>query len=133
MKICIHIVIFILLAGVCYGQNDLKFGDTGTTNKAPTYKPNSKRYKNKHMVQWIKNDAKGLLLGNKCMQDITNEMGFIYVVQPKGQAGNRSEFGRLVHNFFAKIGITLRNGPFWKFKLKKKRKECRSSTGDFVG
>ncbi|GAA0890687.1 hypothetical protein GCM10009122_03660 [Fulvivirga kasyanovii] len=133
MRIYIYVMVFILTIGVSYGQDDLKFGDTGTTNKAPKYKPNAKNHKNKRMIQWVKSDAKGLLLGNKCLKEVTDDMGFIYVVQPRGQAGNRSEIGRLAHNFFAKIGITLRNGPFWKFRLKKKRKECRRSTGDFVG
>lgn len=115
-------------------QDDLKFGDTRTTNrKSPTYKSRNKDFRKTHLIQWIKNDTKGLLLGNKCMEEVTRSMRFEYVVQPKGQPGNRSEFGRLTHNFFAKLGITFRNGPFWKFKLKKKRKECRRKTGDYMG
>ncbi|MBL6448028.1 hypothetical protein JMN32_17050 [Fulvivirga sp. 29W222] len=133
MRMGVYIIVFLLSAGTCYGQDDLKFGDTGTTNKASKYKPNAKMHKKRRMIQWVKSDAAGLLQGNRCMDEITNDMGFVYVVQPKGQVGNRSEFGRLAHNFFAKIGITFRNGPFWKFKLKKKRRECRRSTGDFVG
>ena len=134
MKACLCCFFLIVLIHVSQAQDDLKFGDTGTTNKkSPTYKSKNKDFRKGHLIQWIKNDTKGLLLGNRCMEDVTRSMRFEYVVQPKGQPGNRSEFGRLIHNFFAKIGITFRNGPFWKFKLKKKRKECRRKTGDYVG
>lgn len=67
------------------------------------------------------------------MEEITQDMGFVYLVQPKGQAYNDNGFERNLHNFFAKLRITLKNGPFWKFKLKKWRKKCRAETGDFVG
>ncbi len=114
-------------------QDDLKFGNTATTNKSPTNKPKHKDLKSKRSIQWIKNDTDGLLLGNKCMEDVTSEMGFEYVVQVKGRSGYKSEFERLVHNLTAKIGIMFRNGPFWKFRLKKERKQCREKTGDYVG
>lgn len=134
MRACCYGLFLMFIASISYAQDDLRFGDTGTTNrKSPTYKSNNKNFKKKRLIQWIKNEPNGLLLGNKCMEDVTRKMGFEYVVQPKGQQGNRTELGRLMHNLFAKFGVTLRNGPFWKFKLKKKRKECRQSTGDYVG
>ena len=67
------------------------------------------------------------------MEEVTRKMGFEYVLQPKGQPGNRNEVGRLIHNFGVKVSLFFKNGPFWKFKLKKKRNECRESTGDFTG
>ena len=129
------LIIFVILSlpSHVYAQDDeLKFGDTNTTNTKPTYETN-KKSKNKRLIQWIKNDSEGLLLGNKCMEEVMKEMGFEYVIQLKGQPGYRNEFGRLAHNLGAKIGIMFRNGPFWKFKLKKKRNQCREQTGDFVG
>lgn len=116
-----------------FAQDDLKFGDTSTTNKSPTYKPKHKELKKKRPIQWIKNSSQGLLIGNRCMEDVTEEMRFEYLVQVKGQKGFKGELARLSHNMTAKIGIMFRNGPFWKFKLKKKRKDCREKTGDFVG
>jgi len=113
-------------------DEDLKFGDTNTTNAKPTYKTN-KKSKTQRPIQWIKNDSENLLLGNKCMEEVFDDMGFEYVIQLKGQPGYRNEFGRLVHNFAAKIGIMFRNGPFWKFRLKKERNRCREKRGDLVG
>jgi len=127
------LVLFLFLTAPTLAQDDLKFGNTATTNKSPTYKPSHKELKSKRPIHWIKNDADGLLLGNKCMEDVTQEMGFEYVLQVKGRSGYKSEIERLAHNLTAKIGIMIRNGPFWKFRLKKKRKECREKTGDFVG
>ena len=129
---------FALLVILCtghraYTQDQLKFGDTPTTTKSPKYKSNPKKYKNKHKIQWVKNNGKGLLLGNQCMEEVIDDMGFVYLVQPKGQVLNDSEFQRNIHNFFAKLRITFRNGPLWKFKLKKWRKQCAAETGDFVG
>ncbi|QSE99118.1 hypothetical protein [Fulvivirga lutea] len=114
-------------------QDKLVFGDTPTTTKSPKYKSNPKDHKTKHPIYWVKQSSKGLLIGNPCMEEITQEMGFVYLVQPKGQAYNDNGFERNLHNFFAKLRITLKNGPFWKFKLKKWRKRCRAETGDFVG
>ncbi len=128
------LLVFLMFCCVSsYAQDDLKFGDTATTNKNPTYEPKNKERKKKRPIQWIKNDSDGLLTGNKCMQDVMDEMGFEYLIQIKGQPGYKSELGRLAHNLTAKIGIMFRNGPFWKFRLKKERNECREKTGDFVG
>ncbi|MEJ2004533.1 MAG: hypothetical protein P8X57_06130 [Cyclobacteriaceae bacterium] len=113
-------------------DDSLRFGDTNTTNTKPTYKTN-KKSKRKRSIQWIKNDSEGLLLGNKCMEEVFDDMGFEYVIQLKGQPGYRNEFSRLAHNLGAKIGIMFRNGPFWKFRLKNEREKCREKTGDFVG
>ncbi len=126
-------VVIIFLSLSTYAQEKLEFGDTGTTTESPKYKSKKKDYKNKHKIQWVKNNAKGLLIGNPCMDEVIDDMGFVYLVQPKGQVLNDNEFQRNIHNFFAKLRITFRNGPFWKFKLNKWRKRCQTETGDFVG
>lgn len=125
-------LLLLINAGLC-AQDKLIFGDTPTTTKSPKYKSNPKEYKEKRPIQWVKSNSKGLLIGNPCMEEVMKEMGFTYLVQPKGQEPNKNEFQRNVYNFFAKIRITLRNGPFWKFKLKKWRNQCRAETSDFVG
>ena len=119
-------------------QDKLEFGDTGTTTKNPKYKSNKKDYKTKKPIEWVKNSPKGLLIGNPCMEAVTEKMGFIYVIQskiPQSKYGGirLTGFERFWHNMFAKLRITFKNGPFWKLKLKKKRKECRAVTGDYVG
>jgi len=130
------IIFFSLLVFKLSAQDKLIFGDTPATNKSPKYKPSSKDYKSKKPIEWVKNSPKGLLIGNPCMEAVRKKMGFVYVIQTKTQTKYKTRmngFDRFWHNLVAKLKITLRNGPFWKFKLKKKRKECREITSDFVG
>lgn len=126
-------ILLIFFSTSALAQKELKFGDTPTTNKDPKYKQRHKDFKRKHVIHWVKTDTKGLLIGNPCMERVFADMGFVYQVEPKGQRSSKSGAGRLIHNFAAKTRIFFRNGPFWKFKLKKKRKGCRRQTGDYTG
>ena len=123
----------LLSTSTMYAQISKGFGTTSNTSKKPKHVRNDKDHKTKRLTHWIKNDSKGLLIGNACMDQVTHSMGFEYVVQIKGQPGNRHEFGRFMNNLGAKTAILFKNGPFWKFKLKRKRKECRRLTGDHIG
>ncbi len=118
-------------------QHDLLAQDqpqsTKTGNTSVDSKPVHKIEKNKDLrLHWIKNDTKGLLIGNRCFEEVTNKMGFVYHIQTKSQSNQMSETRRLLHNFGVKFKLFFKNGPFWKFKLKKKRKECKQITGDFT-
>lgn len=132
MKYFLVIVLFLAIPPL-HAQEKLDFGDTEKTDTHPTYKPNDRKIKQKKPIQWVKNSSKGLLIGNKCMEEVQQEMGFIYVIQHKGRNDTMNEVHRFGHNFAAKLKLFFKNGPFWKFKLKKKRKECRRLSGDFVG
>lgn len=114
-------------------QEKLKFGDTGKTNTSPTYTPKDKKIKKRKPLQWVKNSPNGLLIGNSCMEEVFSDMGFIYTIQRKGRIDTMNELHRFFHNMMVKLKLSFKNGPFWKFKLKKKRKECRELTGDYVG
>jgi hypothetical protein len=127
------LISFFLVSGALHAQETLKFGDTNTTNKAPTYKSNKKDFKQKPSVFIFKNSSKGLLLGNRCMEEFTQELGVEYLVQIKGQPGYKSGLGRQLHNLSAKTRLTLTKGPFWKAKVNKKRRDCRRQTADFMG
>jgi len=89
--------------------------------------------KNKKMLSLIKNNTKGILYGNRCFEEFTHKCGYEYVVQPKGQSRNRNEISRWLHNIGVKFVVTIKNGPFWRIKEQKKKKECRIKTGDYVG
>ena len=89
--------------------------------------------KNKKMLSLIKNNTKGILYGNRCFEEFTHKRGYEYVVQPKGQSRNRNEISRWLHNFGVKFVVTIKNGPFWRIKEQKKKKECRTKSGDYVG
>lgn len=60
-------------------------------------------------------------------------MGFQYLAVPKGQPPYKNGFSKFWHNLGVKLVLLFKNGPFWKMKLNKKRKECRFGSGDFVG
>ncbi len=125
--------IYFTVASTTCAQVSKDFGSTGMTSHSPKNKHNEKDHRKKRLVHLIKNDGKGLLIGNACMNEVTHSMGFEYVVQSKGQAGNPHELGRFFINLGAKTIILFRNGPFWKIKLNRKRKECRELTGDHLG
>ncbi len=127
------IIACLILAIPTFAQEKLKFGDTEKTGGSPTYKPNDKKNKNKKPLQWVKNSPNGLLMGNTCMEEVFTDMGFIYTIQRKGRSDTMNELHRFFHNMSVKLRLTFKNGPFWKFKLKRKRKECRALTGDYVG
>ena len=111
-----------------YGQD--KTGATDTETRINRKKEAPKKRKPMFIV---KNDTKGILYGNRCFLDVQRSMGFEYLVQPKGKPLNRSGLDRNLHNFGVKFLLFFRNGPFWKIKLNKKKKECRKLSGDFVG
>jgi hypothetical protein len=81
----------------------------------------------------IKNNTKGIYYGNPCALQVTRKMGFEYDVQVKWTQGSISEPSRNWKNLKVKLGLILRNSPFWKFRLKKKLRDCGLKTGDRVG
>lgn len=81
----------------------------------------------------IKGNTKNTLYGNPCVNQVTREMGFEYLITLKGQQGYESEAQRWAHNFGVKIGLVFKNGPFWKGKLNKRTADCRDRSGDYVG
>ena len=116
-----------------YAQSSKDFGTTEKTSLNPKNKHSHKEHKGKRLARWIKKDSKGLLMGNACMDDVIHDMGFEYVIQTKDQPCNRHGFGKFINNLGVKTIILFKNGPFWKFKLKRKRKECLRLTGDHLG
>ena len=133
IRVIAILFICFLSTSILYSQTSKDFGTTGNTSKNPKHTHNDKEHTKKRLTHWIKNDSKGLLIGNACMNEVTHSMGFEYVVQIKGQPGNRHGFGRSIHNLGAKTAILFKNGPFWKLKLNRKRRECRRLTGDHIG
>jgi hypothetical protein len=75
-------------------------------------------------------DAKKLLLGNPCAEDVMASYGFRYEIVPKNHDMSGSRY--FFHNFFADIKLFFNNGPFWKARAQKKIEKCRRATGDFV-
>jgi len=132
MRFCLY-GLFFITSIQAIAQDDLTFGDTEKTGQKPTYKSNPRKFKQRQIIYIVRNNTKGLLSGNKCFEDYMLSRGYYYLVQNKNQSGSYSGSKRFFHNLRAKSIITLRNGPFWKLTLKKKRRECRRLIHDFMG
>jgi hypothetical protein len=106
-----------------------------TPNTAKDARPDPKKAKPKvpRTRFIITNDARKTLAGNACFEEVTQNMGFMYLAVPPGQGPNRNGWTRNTHNLGVKTAILFKNGPFWKLKVNKWREECRKRSGDYVG
>lgn len=135
----LFIFFFISVTAVCLPVTALKAQGhlihvERTNNTSIKVKPSpNKEFKKKKIRYIVKSDTKNLLLGNKCAEEETLKMGFMYVATPKGQPGNKDQVKRTFKNLATKTFLLFKNGPFWKYRLKKRVKKCRQMTGDFVG
>ena len=76
--------------------------------------------------------TRNVLYGNKCVHDFTQSMGFEYHVETKMEKEQSTAWSRYWGNKAAKIKITLKNGPFWQARVRRKVNECRVKTGDHL-
>lgn len=133
-------------AMVCYAQrpkekpmprdvplNVNKESPTPALDKSAGFSPNAMRPKRKKIRFLVKKRTNGLLMGNKCAEDVTHKMGFEYIVLAKGQPGYKNEWQRNWHNLGVKALLFITRGPFWKFAVKKRIKRCKYQTGDYMG
>ena len=81
----------------------------------------------------IRKDTRGTLSGNKCVTDVTHEMGFEFIPLTKGDPGYENEWMRFSHNLGVQSYLFFTKGPFWKSKVRKRIEECRVKTADFAG
>ena len=130
----IAVVIFI---SILVGQNSFAqetIPKTSTTDIEVKIKKKKERPEGKrHYMSIIKTNTRNTLYGNKCFEDFTRQLGFIYEVQAKGRSGNRNGFSRFWHNTGTKTALVFTAWPWWKLRVNKRYKECRKSSGDFVG
>lgn len=95
---------------------------------------NTRKNRNKQGIREIyKKRTWKIGYGNPCIEEATQKMGFIYAPVVKTQPGYTSEFKRNWHNWWVKLGLFFRRGPWWKLKIKKQIKDCRRKSGDIVG
>ncbi len=125
---------YCLMVMICMQANKLCAQDkTGATNLKTEFNKNKEAPKQKRLRYIVKNDGRKILYGNKCFLDVQHAMGFEFLIQPKGQPLNRNGLARDLHNFGVKFILFFRNGPFWSITLRKRKKECRKQSADFVG
>ena len=106
---------------------------TPNTHKDPAPDPKSDKPKDKKLAYVVKPNTRTFLAGNKCFEEVTESMGFMYVAVPKGQVYYRNEFERWWHNLGAKTKVLFKNGPFWKIKVNKAYQKCKWGYGDYMG
>lgn len=96
-------------------------------------KRNARPPKRKNVSYIYKTDTKGVYFGNPCVMKATRRMGFEYVLQPPGVPGSPDEETAQLNNILVNLKLLFTRGPFWKMILKKRIKDCRTLSGDFVG
>jgi hypothetical protein len=106
---------------------------TSTTDTKAKIKKKKERPKRERYMTIIKTNTKKTLYGNKCFEDFTKQLGFVYEIQVKGQSGSINGFTRFWHNAATKTALVFTAWPWWKLRVNKRYKECRKSSGDFVG
>ena len=132
LKIASVIIISLLAANLSFAQETIPKTSTTDINvkiKKKKERPVGKR----HYMTIIKTHTKNTLYGNKCFEDFTRQLGFTYQIQVKGQPGSLNGFTRFWHNAGTKTALVFTAWPWWKLRVNKRYKECRKSSGDFVG
>ena len=125
------LLLFVAPAGQAQQKfNKKRKGNTSTTSydariKAPK---GPKTYLNLYQA-----NTRGTLVGNRCMDEFTEKMGFRYVVMPAGMDDAPSPTQMRLHNFGVKFALLIKNGPFWHHRLNKRLRKCREKTGDYMG
>jgi hypothetical protein len=132
LRIAIVIFISIIATDFSYAQETIPRTSTTDTKvkiKKKKERPDGKR----HYMSIIKTNTKKTLYGNKCFEDFTRQLGFTYEVQATGRQGDLNGFTRFWHNTATKTALVFTAWPWWKLRVNKRYKECRKSSGDFVG
>lgn len=126
------ILVFMLAVEPAFSQTSAPTS-TSNTDFNKKGRNTQKKSKSKKVRYILKKDTQNTSYGNPCVMEITRSKGFEYLVTLKGQPGYESEVQRGFHNFGINIALLFRNGPFWKFGLRKKIRDCRQKSGDYVG
>ena len=126
------VLMFLLSFDLLIGQNTPP-ASTSNTDFNKKNRTAQKKSKSKKVRYILKKDTQNTSYGNPCVVEVTRSKGFEYLVTLKGQPGYESELQRGFHNFGVNVSLLFRNGPFWKTGLKKKIKDCRFKSGDYVG
>lgn len=129
------LLLLCLLGGISSGFAQKKgkspVASTNTSIDGRMEMPSGKPVKKIRVL--YKNDLKGTLPGNRCVEELSHKMGFRYEQVMKNGPGSMSQEGIFFHNLGTKIVLFFKNGPFWQARFKKKRKECQQKTGDYMG
>ena len=127
---CIYLI-GVLSTGVLYAQETIPKTNSIDTN-AKVDKKKERPAKARYM-SIVMNNTKGILYGNRCFEEFTQSIGFVYAIQIKNQSGSLDGVARFFHNAGTKTALFFTAWPWWKLRVNKKKKDCRKLSGDFVG
>ncbi len=134
MRYSLVLFIHLLLPAMAYSQaKQDKFQDSDSF-EGGFLKPNvpdipARRHP---LLKILKYDNKDLMTGNACVYEETVKMGFEYLVVCNKDVADNSKVWVFFYNLGTNIELTIKNGPGWRARLKKRIVECRRNSGDFV-
>lgn len=131
LTIIITLVCLWGISGSAVAQQKKK--PTASTNTSWDARMEDEPREKKQYKTIYRRDTYGIFLGNKCVQESTQKMGFRYELVHKQGAGSKTAVGVLLHNAGTKMLLLFKNGPFWQCRLRKRIDECRIRTGDYIG
>ncbi|BDC98381.1 hypothetical protein [Persicobacter psychrovividus] len=124
------LIIFLFAPAQVWAQT--KASRTSATEaQSSKYLAKKHRSKQNQYSYIIKKNSKKTLYGNPCFTQATHNMGFEYLIMPKGRKPYKNEWQRFWQNFGVKTKLFFTRGPWWKLKLNKQFKECQIQTGDY--
>ncbi len=128
---CIFLLLLLIVTcSSSWAQIDYSKKSTNKLKNSPELSPENKNPQ-KRLLTIYTEDTQKILYGNPCMDAVTKRFGFEYVVMPANAPGF-TPTNKFFHNVGTKTLLFFRN-PFWGIITKKKAKECRQKTGDYVG
>ncbi len=130
-KPIVAVIVLVVLANPVLGQETMP--KTNLIDPKAKVDKKKERPKKKRYMTIVKNGTKGILYGNKCFEEFTQSLGFVYTVQNKNSSGSLNGPARFFHNAATKTALVFTAWPWWKIRVNKKKKDCRKLSGDFTG
>ncbi len=87
----------------------------------------------KKLEYFLISDPKKVLYGNPCVEEVIFDLGFKYMLIPETKIDGYINEDPVWHNFKTHMKLMFKNGPFYRSKVRKAIKSCRTASGDFVG
>ena len=131
LRLSYILICYVLSTGALFAQETLP--KTNSIDPNAKIDKDKERPEKKRYMTIIKNDTKGILYGNRCFEEFTQSLGFMYAVQNQKSSGGLNGPARFFHNAGTKTALFFTAWPWWKLRINKKKKDCRKLSGDFVG
>jgi hypothetical protein len=85
-----------------------------------------------YLIIYVEKPAE-YLIGNPCVEQYTAQRGYVLAPYTDFPERNPSEIRVWYENLPRKWSLIFKLGPMWKRNLHRRVRQCRASSGDFVG